>query len=66
MDIFLRVLIERVGYLLNMGIEGGLMLGIIWLLRPITNRLLSPRQRYWLWMLGWNGATFHAVFDVLD
>ena len=66
MDRFLRVLIEMVGYLLNLGIEAGLILGIIWLLRPLTNRLLSPRQRYWLWALGWFGATFHFFFKMLD
>lgn len=66
MDRFVSFLIEAVGYYLNLGIEGGLILGIIWLLRPITNRLLSPRQRYWLWALGWNGATFHFVFKMLD
>ena len=66
MDRFLSSLIEVVGDWLNFGIEAGLILGIIWLLRPLTNRLLSPRQRYWLWALGWFGATFHFFFKMLD
>lgn len=33
----------------NMGLTAGLMLGFLVLLRPVTTRLLSPRQRVWVW-----------------
>lgn len=38
---------------INMGILLGMVFGAILLLRPVTNRLLRPRQRVWLWFLGW-------------
>lgn len=38
---------------LNMGIMLGLTFGVLILLRPVTNRLLSPGNRVFLWMMGW-------------
>ena len=39
--------------LLNMGLVLGAIMGAILLLRPVTNRLLAPRQRVALWGAGW-------------
>lgn len=38
---------------LNMGLWLGITFGAILLLRPVTNRILRPRQRVSLWFLGW-------------
>lgn len=35
----------------NMSLTAGLMLGFLIVLRPVTTRLLSPRQRVWVWAL---------------
>ena len=38
---------------LNMGLVMGMTFGVLILLRPVTNRLLPPRQRVWVWFAGW-------------
>ena len=37
----------------NMGIMMGLTFSVIILLRPVTNRLMRPGYRIFLWMVGW-------------
>lgn len=51
--------------MINWGLLAGFILGAIWLLRPVTNRLLTPRQRFWLWVVGWLSAflpTWNSIF----
>ena len=60
------VFIDTIFHFLNWGIYAGFVLGIVYLLRPVTTRLLRPRQRYWLWTLGWMGAIFPGLFALLD
>ena len=38
---------------LNLGLVLGAVMGVLILLRPVTNRLLAPRQRVALWGVGW-------------
>ena len=38
---------------LNLGLVLGAVMGVLILLRPVTNRLLAPRQRVALWGAGW-------------
>lgn len=47
--------------LLNVGLMMGMTFGALILLRPVTNRLLSPRQRVWVWFAGWF-ACFAVAF----
>lgn len=37
----------------NIGVTLSLTFGAIILLRPITNRLIAPRWRVWIWFTGW-------------
>ena len=37
----------------NMGLTFSLVFGGMLLVRPLTNRILRPRQRAVLWYLGW-------------
>lgn len=37
----------------NVGLFLSLSFGVLILLRPVTNRLLAPQQRVWLWAAGW-------------
>ena len=37
----------------NMGIMLSLTFGALILLRPVTNRLIAPRWRVWIWFVGW-------------
>ena len=67
MDVLISMLFE----ILNVGAAAGLVLFGIWLLRPITGRILSPRQRFWLWAVGWlscvviNGYEVFSIIQVL-
>lgn len=38
---------------LNCGLLVGMVMGVLILLRPVTNRLLTPGQRTFLWGAGW-------------
>lgn len=38
---------------INLGLASGVLLGIVWLLQPVTRRLLTPRQRVILWIVTW-------------
>lgn len=38
---------------LNMGLVMGMTFGVLILLRPVTNRLIAPRYRVWIWFVGW-------------
>ena len=49
----------------NWGLTMGMMLGGL-LLRPLLLRAVTPRQRTWLWMLGWYGTFLTSVFEVLS
>ncbi len=51
--------------ILNWGASAGLILGFICLLYPVTKRLLSARQRFWIWMVGWMGAYLHRMYESL-
>ena len=44
---------EYTVYLLNIGLYLGLAIGVILVLRPVTNRLLAPGQRLFLWGAVW-------------
>ena len=44
---------EYTVYLLNTGLYLGLAIGVILVLRPVTNRLLAPGQRLFLWGAVW-------------
>lgn len=50
----------------NWGLTMGMMLGGLLLLRPLLLRAVTPRQRTWLWMLGWYGTFLTSVFEVLS
>ena len=50
---------------LNWGASAGFILGFICLLYPVTKRLLSARQRFWIWMIGWMGAYLHRMYESL-
>lgn len=50
---------------LNTGLASGLILGFLLLLRPVTNRLLTPRQRVWLWGAAWLGAYLPGWYNIL-
>ena len=42
--------------ILNCGIYLSLVIGVLLILRPVTNRLLTPGQRMFLWgWCGWRG-----------
>lgn len=49
----------------NWGLTLGMMLGGLLLLRPLLLRAVTPRQRTWLWMLGWYGTFLTSAFEVL-
>ena len=51
---------------LNLGLASGMILGFLWLLRPVTTRLLTPRQRVWLWGAGWLGAYLPSWYALLS
>lgn len=52
-------------YYINFGILEGLTFGALILLRPVTNRLLRPRHRVWLWAVGWLAAVLITWYEVL-
>lgn len=52
-------------YYINFGILEGLTFGALILLRPVTNRLLRPRHRVWLWAVGWLVAVLITWYEVL-
>lgn len=41
---------------LNVGILLGLAFGVLILLRPVTNRIIAPKWRVWIWFIGWYGG----------
>lgn len=49
----------------NLGLMMGLTFGAMILLRPVTNRLLSPKRRVTLWLLGWYTSFFISMYDIL-
>ncbi len=51
---------------LNVGLASGLILGFLLLLRPVTTRLLSSRQRVWLWGAAWLGAYLPSWYNILS
>lgn len=50
---------------LNIGLMMGLTFGVLILLRPITDRLLTPRLRVVVWSVGWFAGFFSNVYRVL-
>lgn len=48
---------------INLGLMLGLTFGVLMLLRPVTNRLLRPRQRVILWFAGWFTGIFAQVYE---
>ena len=51
--------------LFNLGLSLSLVFGGMLLVRPVTNRLLRPRQRAVLWYLGWYSMLAFSIFGVL-
>lgn len=51
--------------LFNLGLSMSLIFGGMLLVRPVTNRLLRPRQRALLWYLGWYFMFAFNMFGVL-
>lgn len=51
---------------INMGLMLGLTFGVLILLRPVTNRLLRPRQRVFLWFAGWYGGFLLSLYDLVS
>ena len=49
----------------NLGLTLSLVFGTLILLRPLTSRLLRPRQRVLLWHLGWFGSVISNLFGML-
>lgn len=49
----------------NMGLTLSLVFGGMLLVRPLTNRVLRPRQRALLWYLGWHAMFVFGLFGVL-
>ena len=49
----LEILGEAFVVFLNIGLVLGAVMGVLLLLRPVTNRLLAPRRRVVLWGAGW-------------
>ena len=56
---------ELVLLIWNVGIASGLILGAMLVLRPVLCKLLTPRQRSWVWMLGWYGTSMMTAFRFL-
>lgn len=51
---------------INLGFASGILLGVIWLLQPLTRRLLSPRQRVILWTAGWINCYIPSNYMLLS
>lgn len=51
---------------INLGIASGFLLGVIWLLRPGTRLLLTPRQRVILWWVGWISCYIPSNYMLLS
>lgn len=52
-------------FLFNLGLTISLTFGGIILVRPITNHVLRPRQRAFLWYFGWYAMCAFLAFGVL-
>lgn len=50
---------------LNMGLTFSLVFGGMLLVRPVTNRVLRPKQRAALWYLGWYSMVLFHFFGLL-
>ena len=67
MNVWISLMFEAI----NVGAAAGFLLLGIWLLRPVTTRLLTPRQRFWLWAVSWiscgvfNGYEIFCIIQVL-
>lgn len=52
--------------IINLGAASGLILLGVWLLRPVTARLLTPRQRFWLWAVGWLSCGIYYGYEMFS
>jgi len=50
---------------INLGLMMGMTFGALILLRPVTNRLLPPRQRVWIWFVGWYTSFLFQIYRVI-
>ncbi len=62
MTIFISIAFQFI----NLGLACGLLLGVLLLLSPVTKRLLTPRQRVLLWMVGWHASVFPYFYRLLS
>ena len=65
MSLLADVLWECTFYYLNMGLYLSLAVGVMILLRPVTNRLLTPGQRLFLWGSVWLAGYVWTFMDLL-
>ena len=49
----------------NMGIMLSLTFGALILLRPVTNRLIAPRWRAWVWFAGWYCGFLVQIYGLI-
>ena len=49
----------------NVGLMMGMTFGALILLRPVTNRLLPPRQRVWIWFVGWYTCFLTQIYRLI-
>lgn len=64
MEIGRHVILIFFSYL-NAGIAAGLIFAAMLVLRPVTNRLLTPQQRAVLWLVGWMPAYLLSLYEIL-
>lgn len=60
-----KILIELFLAMCNVGLFLTMAFGVLLLLRPVTNRLLAPQQRVWLWFLGWFCCLIYSPMHIL-
>ena len=65
MSLLADVLWECTFYYLNMGLYLSLAVGVMILLRPVANRLLTPGQRLFLWGSVWLAGYVWTFMDLL-
>ena len=51
---------------LNVGILLGLAFGVLILLRPVTNPIIAPKWRIWIWFIGWYSGFLITVLHALQ
>lgn len=49
----------------NVGLMMGMTFGVLILLRPVTNRLIAPRYRVWIWFVGWYTCFLVQIYNLI-